>query len=199
MTEGHRGAPVARAILLAGFAIGAMVTGATPAAADPMTPTPIPVPSDPAAVPPGQPVSVPVDPAAAPAPPPPGAPPSVPQIANPTYGSQNGGGVLGSLKDLWHQARDPYYGPQDEAYAGGSVAPPPGAGAPPPLPPGYKSYTAPGSEAPPSEFGPGKPPPPGTPALPPGYYSLNGPPPPGYEYNGSGQPAPITATPAPTP
>ncbi len=204
MTEGHRAATVVRAILTASFAVGAAFTGAATAAADPMTPTPIPVPADPSAVPAGQSVSVPVDPAAAPAPapPPPGAPPSVPEIANPKYGSSNsnyGSGPLGTLRDMWHQVRDPYYGPQDDPEAIGSVAPPPGAGAPPPLPPGYKSYTAPGSEAPPSEFGPGKPPPPGTPALPPGYYSLNGPPPPGYEYNTSGQPAPITATPAPTP
>jgi hypothetical protein len=201
MTDGHRTAPFIRAIVVAGLVVGTAFAGAATASADPMTPTPVPVPSDPAAVPPGQPVSVPIDPAAAPAPapPPPGAPPSVPEIANPTYGSQNTPGVLGSLKDLWHQARDPYYGPQDEAYAGGSVAPPEGAGAPPPLPPGFKSYTAPGSETAPTSPGPGGPPPPGTPALPPGYYSITGPPPPGYEFNGSGQPAPITATPAPTP
>jgi hypothetical protein len=204
MTEGQRTAPLIRAILVAGVTLGAAFAGVATAAADPMTPTPVPLPSDPAAAAPGQPVSVPVDPAAvaAPALPAPGAPPSVPQLADQTYGSHNSGGgsgVLGSLKDLWHQARDPYYGPDDTAYADGSVAPPPGAGPPPPLPPGFKSYTAPGSEAPPSEFGPGKPPPPGTPALPPGYYSITGPPPPGYEFNGSGQPAPIIATPAPTP
>jgi len=202
MTEGHRAAPVVRAILVAGFALGASLSGAAAAAADPMTPTPIPIPSDPAAVPAGQPVSVPVDPAAAPAPPPPVGPPTVPEIANPKYGSNNsdyGSGPIGTLRDMWHQVRDPYYGPQDDPAMAGSVAPPPGAGAPPPLPPGFKSYTAPGSEAPPSEYGPGKPPPPGTPALPPGYYSLAGPPPPGYEYNAPGQPAPITATPAPTP
>ena len=199
MTERHRTALFVRTLLVAGLTAGTAFTGAATATADPMTPTPIPVPSDPAAVPPGQPVAVTGDAVAAPALPPPGAPPSVPEIANPSYGSQNTPGVLGSLKDMWHNVRDPYYGPDDAQSATGSVAPPPGAGPPPPLPPGFKSYTAPGSEAPPSEYGPGKPPPPGTPALPPGYYSISGPPPPGYEFNAPNQPAPILATPAPTP
>jgi hypothetical protein len=204
MTDGHHTAAFVRALLVAGVTVGTALAGAVTASADPMTPTPVPIPGDPATAPPGQPVSVPVDPAAvaAPAPPPPGGPPTVPQLADQTYGSHNSGGgsgVLGSLRDLWHQARDPQYGPDDNAYADGSVAPPPGAGPPPPLPPGFKSYTAPGSEAPPSDSGPGKPPPAGTPALPPGYYPISGPPPPGYQYNGSDPAAATTPAPAPTP
>lgn len=94
------------------------------------------------------------------------------------YGSgQSGSGPLGSLRDLWHQARDP--GGMQLAPTGG-VAPPPGAGAPPPLPPGYVSINAPGSETPVTEDPAGNA---GGPPLPPGYYPLDGPPPPGYEYN----------------
>jgi hypothetical protein len=196
MTEGHRTAPFVRAAFIASLTAGVALSGAAIAAADPVpVPTPTPIPSDPAAAAPGQP--------AAPPPPVPGGPPSVPEIANPTYGSgKNGGGVLGTLRDLWHQARDPYYGPQDGTPgASGSVAPPASAGAPPPLPPGYISYNAPGSETPATAPASGGTPSAGGPPLPPGYYPLTGPPPPGYQYNSPapGQPAPATPTPAPTP
>lgn len=54
--------------------------------------------------------------------------------------------------------------------------PPPGAGPAPKLPPGFISLTDPGSSNPIVDTGPKT----GGPALPPGYYPLNGPPPPGY-------------------
>lgn len=157
--------------------VGALL--AAPAWADPAAP----ILPDPAA--PGQPVVVPDAPVAAPAPAPMTAP-MVPEIENQVYGSgQYGGGALGTLRDLWHQSRDPYamVSPADpDAVAPG---PPPGAGAPPPLPPGYKSLNAPGSETA-STAGPVS----GGPALPPGYYPLTGPPPPGYEYNSMNEPPP---------
>jgi len=90
---------------------GAMVAGgalamAAQAAADPV-PYPTPVPADPGAPPaPGQPVLSEDTPMAAPAPPPAG-PPTVPEIANPVYGSgKYGSGPLSTLRDLWHQAMD---------------------------------------------------------------------------------------------
>ncbi|MCV7003385.1 hypothetical protein [Mycolicibacterium alvei] len=152
-----------------------MLVGAGHAAADPIVPDPGPASVDPAP------------------PPAPAGPPQVPEIANPVYGSgQYGSGPIGTLRDLWHQARDPQ-GFQGAAEAPqGAVAPPPGAGPPPPLPPGYVSINAPGSETPATAPVPGSGP--AGPALPPGYYSLNGPPPPGYEYNAPGQqPAPPAA------
>ncbi|MBU9765152.1 hypothetical protein FR943_15030 [Mycobacterium sp. TNTM28] len=150
--------------------------------ADPGVPGPPPAPTDPAL--------------AAPPPPAPAGPPQVPEIANPVYGSgQYGSGPVGTLRDLWHQAHDPY-GFQGAMDAPQGVAPPPGAGPPPPLPPGYVSINAPGSETPVTAPEPGTGP--SGPPLPPGYYSLNGPPPPGYEYNSPGQP-PAPAPPAPAP
>ena len=95
---------------------------------------------------PNQPPVPAADPAVAPA-----APvlqPSVPEIQNPTYGSGGGGGVFGTLKDLWHQAQNPYYAPGEGMGSGGGAAPPPGAGPAPALPPGYISTNAPGSETP---------------------------------------------------
>ncbi len=193
--------------LAGAFALAVALTASVPAGADPADPAPAPVttvadapppppvPGDGASMTPNQPAAAPADPAAPPAP---VFRQEVPEIANPTYGS--GGGVLGTLKDLWHQAQNPYYAP-DEVAGGGSVAPPPGAGPAPALPPGYVSINAPGSETPASSTG-GAGPATGRPALPPGYYSTSGPPPPGYEYNaGPGSPAAptTTAVPAPTP
>jgi hypothetical protein len=175
-------------------AAGAVLAPAAPALADPAAPTPTPGPSDPAAAAPGQIVVSNDGPEAPPAAPPVG-PPTVPEIANPVYGSgQYGSGPIGSLRDLWHQARDPYAF-QEPDVAGG-VAPPPGAGPAPKLPPGYVSINAPGSETPVTAPAPGSAP--AGPALPPGYYPLNGPPPPGYQFNNSpgGQPA-APADPAP--
>lgn len=167
-------------------AVAVALSGAVPATADPVEPTPMPVPSDPAVVAAGQPAA-PGDLAAVPAPPP-VQHPSVPEIANPTYGS--GQGIFGTIADLWQQVRNPYYGPGE---GGEAAAPPPGAGPAPALPPGYVSINAPGSEtASTASTGPAA----AHPALPPGYYSLSGPPPPGYEF---GAPtAPVPAAP-PTP
>ncbi|BBZ67325.1 hypothetical protein MINS_27540 [Mycolicibacterium insubricum] len=107
-------------------------------------------------------------------------PQKVPEIANPVYGSgQYGSGPLGTLRDLWHQAHDPYGMNQSEATVG-AAAPPAGAGPAPALPPGYVSINAPGSETASTASTTGGP------ALPPGYYSLDGPPPPGYEYRQPG-------------
>ena len=162
---------------VAGLALlGAALAGATHAAADPVEPSPPPIPTDAAAGDSDQAVIAAADPAGLPAP----APvhqPSVPEIPNPTYGSgQSGSGVLGTIADLWHQVRDPYYGSDDVTGPGSGV--PAGAGPAPQLPPGFVSLNAPGSEAPAKAVGPTS----GGPALPPGYYSLDGPPPPGYQY-----------------
>lgn len=182
--RGHALSVGAGQLTIAGFAVAGLVAAA-PAVADPE-----PAPPGPGIAAPGQAVVEPAQgPVPPPAPPPMGAPP-VPEMVNPAYGSgQSGSGPLGSLRDLWHQARDP--GGMQLAPTG-VVAPPPGAGAPPPLPPGYVSINAPGSETPVTED-PGANA--GGPPLPPGYHSLDGPPPPGYEYNSSA-PAPA-APPAP--
>jgi len=187
MIHGYRARPTAGAVrcaIAAFVVVGGALAGAASSAADPMTPNPPQIPSDPAAVPPGQLVVTSGDPAAPPAPPPTG-PPSVPEIPNPNYGS--GSGPLATLKDLWHQAQNPYATPDGSGSPGGALAPPPGAGPAPPLPPGYVSTNAPGSETQATSTGPGGGPAAGGPPLPPGYYSVNGPPPPGYEY------APVTA------
>jgi hypothetical protein len=169
-------------------AIGAVLAPAGLAFADPAAPDPTLVPSDPAAAAPGQPV-VSNDGPAAPPPAPPGGPPQVPEIANPVYGSgQYGSGPIGTLRDLWHQAHDPYGFQDPEAANNGPAAPPPGSGPAPKLPPGYVSINAPGSETPVTAPAPGSVP--GGPPLPPGYYPLNGPPPPGYQYNSPGGQAP---------
>jgi hypothetical protein len=178
MTEAHR----VRLAIAGLTAVGAVLTASGQAEADPVVPDPAPAPTDPAL--------------AAPPPPAPAGPPQVPEIANPVYGSgQYGSGPVGTLRDLWHQAHDPY-GFQGGGGAPEGVAPPPGAGPAPPLPPGYKSINAPGSETPVTAPAPGSGP--AGPPLPPGYYSLNGPPPPGYEYNSPGrQPAAPPAAPTP--
>lgn len=195
MTEGHRATPSVRTakFAIAALAIaGGLLTTAGHAVADP---APNPAPADPAAVAPGQPVALPAGPEApAPPAPPPAGPPSVPEIANPVYGSgKSGSGPLGTLRDLWHQAQNPY-DLEGLAGADGIAAPPPGAGPPPALPPGYVSMNAPGSETPMPEPEPGAAP--VGPALPPGYYPLNGPPPPGYEFQPINAAAPAAPPPA---
>lgn len=174
-------------------AVGAVLGPVGSALADPAAPGPTPTPSDPAAAAPGQ-IVVSNDGPAGPPPAPPAGPPQVPEISNPVYGSgQYGSGPIGTLRDLWHQARDP--SPLQDPDVAGGVAPPPGAGPAPKLPPGYVSINAPGSETPVTAPDPGSAP--AGPALPPGYYPLNGPPPPGYEYNAPGGQAPAPGTPAP--
>ena len=163
-----------------------------PTTAPPTTPVAVP-PVDPAAVPPVDPAAVPpVDPAAAP----PVTPPRVPPIPNAQYGSgESGGGVFGTLKDLWHQVQNPAYA-QDELMGGGAATPPPGAGPAPALPPGYVSINAPGSETA-STAGNGRGAATGRPALPPGYYSTDGPPPPGYQFGSAAGALPALPAPAP--
>lgn len=140
------------------------LAGAAPASADPVDPFAVPAPPAPVVTYPVAPVAggaamtphqlaVPADPAA---PPPVLSESGIPEI-QPVYGSgKYGGGILGTLKDLWDQAKNPAFVPD---IMGAPAAP----GAAP---------------AAPAEGGP---PTPG-PALPPGYYPLDGPPPPGYEY-----------------
>lgn len=166
-------------------AIGVSLTGAAVSAADPAEPPPIPLPANASAMTPNQPTVLPEAAPAAPDAPPPAEPPhqEVPEIANPNYGS--GGGIFGTISDLWQQIRNPYYGADE--LPGGAAAPPPGAGPAPQLPPGYVSINAPGSEAPAKAADPSAP----HPALPPGYYSLDGPPPPGYEFTVPTQPVAI--------
>ena len=184
MIEHHR----TRASALAGLAVVTVaLTGAGPAGADP--PDPTPVPEFPVVVPAGD----------TPPPPPARDPfaPYVPEIQNPTYGSGNsGGGVFGTLKDLWQQVQNPMFAPNEIMGAGGAASvPPAGSMAPPPLPPGYVSINLPGSETPVTATGPGSAPVTG-PALPEGYYPLTGPPPPGYSYSATpGSAAPGSAAP----
>ncbi len=168
------------------------------AGAEPVEPYPTPVPAAPGEAPPapGQPVAEPLaGPAAPPAPPPPpGTAPTVPEVANPVYGSgKSGSGTLGALKDIWHEVRDgnPAMTVPDQGFA-----PPPGAGPAPKLPPGFISLTDPASSTPALETGP----PAEGPPLPPGYYPLNGPPPPGYDSPAPADPAaPPTVLPVPPP
>ena len=182
MIEHHR----TRASALAGLAVVTVaLTGAGPAGADP--PDPTPVPEFPVVVPAGDTPPPARDPFA----------PYVPEIQNPTYGSGNsGGGVFGTLKDLWQQVQNPMFAPNEIMGAGGAApTPPPGSAAPPPLPPGYVSINLPGSETPVTATGPGSAPVTG-PALPEGYYPLTGPPPPGYSYSATpGSPTPGSPTP----
>jgi hypothetical protein len=203
MTERQRSMPLGNAarITAAGVIIaGGALAMAGQAGAEPAVPYPTPVPSDPAAVipPPGQPVASSDGLVAAP-PPPPIGPPTVPEIANPVYGQGQTQGPFGYLRDVWHQAQDPYglFGSASPDEMPMGTAPPPGAGPPPPLPPGYKSLNAPGSETASLPQGPEQ----GGPPLPPGYYPLNGPPPPGYDSPAPPDPAaPPTVVPvAPTP
>lgn len=151
----------------AALAVGAAVAAAGPAVADPVDPFVVPAPPAPVITYPVAPVAngaamTPRQQTVPPAGPAPGAAPPVlsesgiPEIANPQYGSgNNGGGILGTLKDLWNQVKDPTFVP-------GEIMGP-----------------APMSPAGPAAPGPGESP---GPALPPGYYPLDGPPPPGYEY-----------------
>ena len=101
--------------------------------------------------------------------------PSVPEVPKPANNS--GGGILGSIIDIWHQAQNPFLAPGAPMGPGGALAPPPGAGPAPALPPGYVSTNAPGSETPVSSNGPAGAAV-GRPALPPGYYPIDGPAPP---------------------
>ena len=125
-------------------------------------------------------------------PPLPAGPPTVPEIANPVYGAGQTSGQFGYLRDLWHASRSA--NPLEAlTNAGGdlpSVAPPPGAGPAPKLPPGYTSMTAPESSTPATQKDPALAPP-----LPPGYYPLNGPPPPGYFDAPDASTVPIIPTP----
>lgn len=159
-------------------AVGITLGAAQPAAADPVPPPP-----------PGEP--------GAPPPPLPPGPPTVPEMANPVYGSgQYGSGPLGTLRDLWHQAQNPYYLVDDPAVVpGGGAPPPPGAGPAPALPPGFVSMNAPGSETESTAAAPNS----GGPPLPEGYYPIDGPPPPGYEFVQPGQPDPAAPPGFPTP
>jgi len=206
MTDQHR--PVAWT--LAGLTVlGAALLGVGPAAADPTEPVPTPTPT-PAAVPsatgvpaemaamtPNQPAVPAADPAA---PPPPRDPfaPYVPEIQNQTYGSGNsGGGIFGTLKDLWHQVQNPTFA-ENEIMGTGGAAAPPGSAPAPALPPGYVSTNFPGSETPLMSTGAAGGSASVGPALPPGYYPITGPPPPGYQYgtpSGSTAAAPVTPTP----
>ncbi|MET4429011.1 hypothetical protein [Mycolicibacterium sp. 624] len=176
---------------LAGVAVslGALVL-AGPAAAEPVDPAvPVPVPMTPGAPPPapGQPVIVAADDPAPPPAPPPVGEPMVPEVANQVYGSGKSSGPLGFLRDAWHQAQDPYgFQGMAPGEMPAATPPPPGAGAAPPLPPGYQSLTDPASNGPaPTASYEGGPP------LPEGYYSLNGPPPPGYFDGPPPAPAPV--------
>jgi hypothetical protein len=168
-------ANAARTVVAGVIIAGGALAMAGQAAADPAVPYPTPVPADPGAPPPpGQPV-VSADGPVGPLPPPPVGPPTVPEIENPVYGAGETPGKFGYLRDLWHtfHSGNPLDGltaPPEEA-----VGPPPGAGPAPQLPPGYISINAPESNGPPTK-GPAE----GGPPLPPGYYPLNGPPPPGY-------------------
>lgn len=211
-----RSSAVCRAIplALAGAAVvGAALAGLGTVSADPADPgtTPAPVtivPADPPPAPAPPPAAAPADPsgmtphqASAPADAPVALPAdapvghqNIPSVPNPTYGSGgSGGGIFGTLKDLWHQVQDPTL--QDQmAGGGGGAAPPPGAGPAPALPPGYVSTNAPGSET--ASTGGGGPAT-GRPALPPGYYSISGPPPPGYQFGASPGGKPAQSAPAP--
>jgi hypothetical protein len=196
MTERTRvtsASKVVRMAVAGVFIAGGAVTMAGQAAADPAPPCSTPTPSGPCTPAPGQPVLTTDVPVAAPSPPPAG-PPTVPEIQNPVYGAGQTPGQLGYLRDIWHtfhsgNPMENLTAPIEEA-----PGPPPGAGPPPQLPPGYISINAPESNGPPPQ-GPAT----GGPPLPPGYYPLNGPPPPGYS---DGAPpadpaAPPTITPAP--
>src|SRR6476646_2137737 len=167
-------ANVVRMAVAGVFIAGGALTTAGQAAADPEAPCPTPAPAGSCTPAPGQPVLDPNAAIAAP-PPPPAGPPTVPEIQNPQYGAGQTPGQLGYLRDIWHTFHsgnplDNLTAPIEEA-----PGPPPGAGPPPQLPPGYISMNAPESNGPPLA-GPAQ----GGPPLPPGYYPLNGPPPPGY-------------------
>ena len=133
-------------VIIAGGALGM----AGQAAADPALPYPTPAPPGPAeATPaPGEPVAS-SDGLVGPPPPPPVGPPTVPEIQDPVYGAGQTPGKLGYLRDIWHTFHSG--NPLDALTAPQEVAPgpPPGAGSPPQLPPGYISMNAPESNGPP--------------------------------------------------
>jgi hypothetical protein len=132
----------------------------------------------------------PVDPAAPVAAPADAPPPrqTVPDTV-PRPGGGGGGGILGSIRDIWHQAQNPFLNPGDAIGGLGAPAPPPGAGPAPKLPPGYVSINSPGSETPATSGGGDAGP---RPALPPGYYPINGPVPPWYLDPAAPAPAPAS-------
>jgi hypothetical protein len=171
-------------IALTGAMIGlGALASAAQVNAEPVAPLPV-VPGEPA--PAGQMVQDVAggDSMAAPAPPPAGAP-FVPEIQNPGYGKGgSSSGPLGSILDIYREAKDPY-GANMPGGVPEYTPPPPGAGPPPPLPPGYQSFTAPGSSTPASAPPAGGDRYAGGPPLPEGYYPINaGPPPPEY-YDGA--------------
>ncbi|HNM95334.1 MAG TPA: hypothetical protein PKM47_15425, partial [Mycobacterium sp.] len=144
------------AALVAGGALGvAGQAAADPAVPDPTVPTPGTPPTPTLTVIQGDPAAAAAAPApgqlvmgsgnlsVAPAPPPPVGTRTVPEIQNPQYGSGQSSGPLGTLRDLWHAAHSD--DPMGALASPADVAPgpPPGAGPPPPLPPGYISLTAP--------------------------------------------------------
>ena len=205
----HRLRAVAPALVGLGAA-GALLAGAGLVSAEPADPSaPIPTypvsapsmpapvdpaPVDPAVVVPAALTPVPGDPAA----PPPRDPfvPYVPEIQDRAYGAgTSGGGVFGTLKDLWQQVQNPTLALNEMAQPGGGSQPPVSVPVPP-LPPGYVSINLPGSETP-GALADGGPPGSG-PAHPPRYYALDGPPPPGYEYLTPSGKDPAATTP-PTP
>ncbi len=170
------------AALTGSAALGALVVaGAGPAGADPVDPFVVPGPPPPtvtypvapvangAAMTPRQQTVPPADPAAAP-PAPVLSEGGIPEIPNPAYGAgNNGGGIFGTLKDLWNEVKNPAFVPDEIMGANGGMPATPGAA---PLPPGGAPAAGPVDPGPASA----------RPALPPGYYPLDGPPPPGYEY-----------------
>jgi len=187
-------AKVVRTAVAGVFIAGGALVTAGQAVADPAAPCPTPAPAGSCAPAPGQPVLDPNAGALAAPPPPPGGPPTVPEIQNPQYGAGQTPGQLGYLRDIWHTFHsgnplENLTAPIEEA-----PGPPPGAGPPPQLPPGYVSINAPESNGPPPK-GPAT----GGPALPPGYYPLNGPPPPGYFDTPPADPAAPPADPAAPP
>lgn len=167
----------ARVAMAGAVAAGAALAMAAAAAADP-EPTPTPVPGQPVV----EEIAVPADINALP---PVGQAPPVPEVQQPQNQS-----VLSYLGDLWEAGRTG----NPEALAAGpeeyTVGAPPGAGPAPQLPPGYISITAPES----TNLTPTEDPNAVQPALPEGYYSLDGPPPPGYyeEVPGGDPAAPAT-------
>lgn len=161
MTYSHRAATAA---LMGLTALGC----AGPASADPVDPFVVPAPPAPVVTYPVAPVAngaamTPHQLAVPGAAPPPASSVSdggIPEIQNPVYGSgKYGGGILGTLKDLWDQARNPAFVP-DQIMGGAPVPGAPASGGPT----GSSGGSAPG------------------PALPPGYYPIDGPPPPDYQY-----------------
>ncbi len=186
MTERHRVTPPAGK---ARFAVASLIVAggalalAAQAGADPAEPIPAPAPPEPAAAAPvpGPLVVNTAEGPVAPPPPAPAGPPLVPEIANPVYGQGQTPGQFGLLRDFWRAARsgnaiDAFVSPQQS-----SLAPPPGAGPAPPLPPGFISLTAPESTTGPAQTQQSNAAPdPAGPPLPPGYFPLSGPPPPDW-------------------